>query len=93
MRYVDDTLLLASEDVNKNIFDKFNLFHKNQKFTMNRFENSNVHSCKTSWIKSLYHHARKMCSSSEKFKFQIDKIKLFMPWSGYLLQPRNSFIN
>ena len=43
MRYVDDTLLLAKEDGIKYIFDKFNSFHKNLKFTMNRFEDNNLY--------------------------------------------------
>ena len=40
----------------------------------------------------LYHRARKICSSTEKFKSQIDRIKLFMSWNGYLLRTWNLFI-
>ena len=124
MRYVDDTLLLAKEDGINYIFDKFNSFHKNLKFTMNRFEDNNLYfldipidktdtelyckpthtgqycdfNCslpwnyKTLWIKSFYYLARKIRLSTEKFKPQIDKIKLFMTWNGYSLYTRNSFI-
>ena len=34
MRHVDNNLLRAKEDDIKNIFDKFNPFHMNLKFTM-----------------------------------------------------------
>ena len=43
MRYVDGTLLLAKEDDINYIFGKFNSFHKNLKFTVDRFEENNVH--------------------------------------------------
>ena len=43
MRYVDDTLFLAKDDELKYVFDKFNLFHKNLKFTKNHFVDNNVH--------------------------------------------------
>ena len=33
---------------------------------------------KTSWIRSLYQHAKNLCSLKEKLKWQSDKIKLFM---------------
>ena len=42
MRYQDNTLLLAKEDDVIYIFGEFNSFHKNLKFTMDRFDN-NVH--------------------------------------------------
>ena len=42
LRYQDDTLLLAKEDNVNYIFGKFNSFHKNLKFIMDRFDN-NVH--------------------------------------------------
>ena len=40
IRYVDDTLLLAKKDIML-IFIKFNSFHKNLKFTIDRFDNNN----------------------------------------------------
>ena len=40
IRYVDDTLLLAKKDIML-IFVKFNSFHKNLKFTIDRFDNNN----------------------------------------------------
>ena len=43
MRYVDDTLFLAKDDEIKYVFDKFNSFHKNLKFTKNHFVGNNVH--------------------------------------------------
>ena len=43
IRYVDDTLSLAKEDDIKNIFDKFNSFHKNLILTMDPFEDNNVY--------------------------------------------------
>ena len=43
IRYVDDTLLLAKEDDIKFIFDKFSLFHKNLKFTIDHLDDNNIH--------------------------------------------------
>ena len=115
IRHVDDTLLLAKEDGIKYIFDMFSTFHKNLKFTMNRFEENNVHSLditidktdtglyyklthagrysgfnyslpwnyENSWIKSFYHSARIICSSTEKFKSQFDKIEFSILWNSY----------
>ena len=55
--------------------------------------NSNVPwNYKVSRIKSLYHRADKICSSSEKIRFQINKIKMFMSWNGYPYFTRNSII-
>ena len=42
IRYVDDTLLLAKED-DMYIFDKYNSFHKNFKFTKHTFDDNNIH--------------------------------------------------
>ena len=48
--------------------------------------NSNISwNYKVSWIKSLYHQAEKICSSSEKFRFQVKKIKIFFPGMVILL--------
>ena len=47
---------------------------------------------KVSWIKSLYHRADKICSSSENFRFQINKIKMFLSWNGHPFFTRNSII-
>ena len=43
IRYVDDTLLLAKEEDIKFIFDKFSSFHKNLKFTIDRFDDNNIY--------------------------------------------------
>ena len=43
MRYVHDTLLLAKEDDIMFIFDEFNSFHENLKFTIDSFDNNNIH--------------------------------------------------
>ena len=42
-RHVDDTLLLAKEKDIMFVFDKFNLFHKNLKFTLDGFGDNNIH--------------------------------------------------
>ena len=69
-------------------------FYYNPTHTCQYFDiNSNVPwNYKTSWIKSLYHRAEKICSSSEKFWFQINKIKMFMSWNGYPSFTRNSIM-
>ena len=91
MRYVDDTLLLAKEDDIIYIFGKLNasIFRGNSSNSSSVQSNWN---CKTSKIKSLYHRAKKICSSKEKFKYRIDKIKIFMPQNGYLSYAPNSII-
>ena len=38
---------------------------------------------KISLIKSLYYRAEKICSSSEEFSFQINKMKMSVSWNGY----------
>ena len=43
IRYIDDTLLLAKEEDIMFIFDKFNSFHKNLKFTIDRFDDINTY--------------------------------------------------
>ena len=43
IRYVDDTLLLAKEDDIDNIFQQFNAFDDNLKFTIDKFTDNNVH--------------------------------------------------
>ena len=48
---------------------------------------------KTLWINSFCYCERKIGSSTEKFKSEIDKIKLFLPWNGYSLHTCNSFIS
>ena len=42
-RYVDDTLLLVKPEDTDEILRKFNKFHKNLKFTVDKFENSVPH--------------------------------------------------
>ena len=44
------------------------------------------------WIKSFYCRAEIICSSSEKFRFQINNIKSFLSWNGYPSFTRNSII-
>ena len=43
IRYVNDNLLLAKEEDNLFIFDKFISFHKNLKLTIDRFDDKNKH--------------------------------------------------
>ena len=47
---------------------------------------------KIAWIKALYHRAKKVCSSKRSFLKQVDKIKKFMCWNGYLSHVCNSII-
>ena len=42
IRYVDDTLLLAKDDID-NIVQQFNAFDDNLKFTIDKFTDNNVH--------------------------------------------------
>ena len=42
-RYVDDTLVLVKEDQIDKILKAFNSFHNNLRFTVDKFENENVH--------------------------------------------------
>ena len=124
IRYVDDTHLLAKDEDIMYIFDKFNSFHKNLKFTIDSFDDNNIDfldtvmdknktdlyyklthtgqysdinsnvpwNYKVSWTKSLYHRADKIFSSSEKLRFQINEIEMFMSWNGYPSFTRNSII-
>ena len=43
IRYVDDTLVLIKESEIQNVLDKFNSFDRNLKFTVDTFEDGNVH--------------------------------------------------
>ena len=38
---------------------------------------------KTAWVKSLYHHAFKICSTKSLLNNQIEIIKSFLFWNGY----------
>ena len=38
---------------------------------------------KTAWVKSLFHHAFKICSTKTLFNKQIEIIKSFVSWNGY----------
>ena len=42
-RYVDDTLVLVKEDQIDKILKAFNSFHNNLRFTVDKFENEDVH--------------------------------------------------
>ena len=42
IKYVDDTFLLAKEEDIMFIFDIFNSFHENLKFTIDRFDDNNI---------------------------------------------------
>ena len=41
--YVDDTLVLVKEDHIDKILNAFNSFHNNYRFTVDKFENKDVH--------------------------------------------------
>ena len=43
IRYVDDTLVLIRESEIQNVLDRFNSFDRNLKFTVDTFEDGNVH--------------------------------------------------
>ena len=43
MGYVDDTLLLAKDESIMFVFDKFNSFNENHKFTIDGFDDNNIH--------------------------------------------------
>ena len=48
---------------------------------------------KTAWIKALFHHANKICSSNQAFQQQINHIKTLMSWNVHPKYVRNSIIN
>ena len=89
-RFDDNSILSLDIAIDKN---KTDLYYKPIHIARCSDVNNNVRWNYTiSWIKSLYHPAEKICSSSEKFRFQINKIKIFMSWNGYLSFTRNSII-
>ena len=42
-RYVDDTLAMIKKDKIKHVLNLFNSVHKNLRFTVNTFDNRNIH--------------------------------------------------
>ena len=48
---------------------------------------------KTAWVKSLFHRASKLCSTSQLFKNQIRKLKMFMSWNDFPRAVRNLVIS
>ena len=89
-RFDDNNIHFLDIAINKN---KTDLYYKPTHTSQYPDINSNVSwNYKISWIKSLYYRAEKICSSSEKFRFQINKIKMFMFWNGYPSFTRNSII-
>ena len=48
---------------------------------------------KTAWVKSLFHRASKICSTSQLFENQIRKLKMFMSWNGFPCMVRNFVIS
>ena len=48
---------------------------------------------KTAWIKALFHHANKICSSKQAFQQQVDHIKTLISWKAYTKYVCNSIIN
>ena len=47
---------------------------------------------KTSWVKSLYHRAHKICSNKQSLNKQVSQLKTFMSWNGYPKRVRNSAV-
>jgi hypothetical protein len=48
---------------------------------------------KTAWVKSLFHRASKLCSTSQLFENQVRKLKMFMSWNGFPRAIRNLLIS
>ena len=48
---------------------------------------------KIAWVKSLFHRASKLCSTSQLFENQIRKLKMFMSWNGFPHAVRNLVIS
>ena len=48
---------------------------------------------KIAWVKSLFHRASKLCSTSQLFENQIRKLKIFMSWNGFPRAVRNLVIS
>ena len=48
---------------------------------------------KTAWVKSLFHRASTLCSTSQLFENQIRKLKMFMSWNGFPRAVRNLLIS
>ena len=48
---------------------------------------------KTAWVKSLFHRASKLCSTSQRFENQVRKLKMFMSWNGFPRAIRNLLIS
>ena len=48
---------------------------------------------KIAWVKSLFHRASKLCSTSQLFENQIRKLKMFMSWNCYPRAVRNLVIS
>ena len=86
-RFDDDNIYFLGIAIDKN---KTDLYYKPTHTGQYSGINSNVPwNYKVSWIKSLYNRADKICSSRKKFRFQINKIKMFMSWNGYPSFTRN----
>ena len=47
---------------------------------------------RTAWIKSLFHRARKICSTKSAFDKQVDNLRKFMSWNGFPRYVINSII-
>ena len=90
-RFDDNNINFLDIAIDKN---KTDLYYKPTHTGQYSDINSNIPcNYEFSWIKSLYHQADKICSSSKKFRFQINKIKMFMSWNGYPSFTRDSIIN
>ena len=74
MHFSDTTIDKNKTDLYYKVTDTVNFFEINSNLPWNY---------KTSWTKSLYNRLEESCSSSKKFRFQINKIKMFMWWNGY----------
>ena len=77
--------------INCGLKNKTDLYYKTTHTS--QYSDSNVPwNYKVSWVKCLYPRAENFCSWSEKFKFQINKIKMFMSWNDYPSFSHNAII-
>ena len=94
-RYVDDTLLMVKPDEVDAVLQKFNQFHPNLEFTVDRFENSiphfldlEIHRTGISIYRKETHTAQfTHFNSFTKWGHKIAWIRLLVNWASKLCHP------